>query len=46
MLKAELKSKNKLAEQTLIIVKPDAVKQNLAEKFYHVLKKEILVFQN
>ena len=39
-LKAELKSKSKLAEQTLIIVKPDAVKRNLAEEILSRFKKK------
>jgi len=39
-LKAELKSKSKLAEQTLVIVKPDAVKRNLAEEILSRFKKK------
>ena len=36
----ELKSKSKLAEQTLVIVKPDAVKRNLAEEILSRFKKK------
>ena len=36
----ELKSKSKLAEQTLIIIKPDAVKRNLAEEILSRFEKK------
>ena len=36
----ELKSKSKLTEQTLVIVKPDAVKRNLAEEILSRFKKK------
>ena len=36
----ELKSKSKLAEQTLIIIKPDAVKRNLVEEVLSRFKKK------
>jgi len=36
----ELKSKSKLAEQTLVIVKPDAVKRNLAEEILSRFNKK------
>jgi len=36
----ELKSISKLAEQTLVIVKPDAVKRNLAEEILSRFKKK------
>ena len=36
----ELKSKSKLAEQTLIIIKPDAVKRNLVEEILSRFEKK------
>ena len=36
----ELKSKSKLAEQTLIIIKPDAVKRNLAKEILSRFEKK------
>ena len=36
----EFKSKSKLAEQTLIIIKPDAVKRNLAEEILSRFEKK------
>ena len=44
MLKAESKSRSKLSEQTLFIVKPDGVEDNLLERLLPDLSAEALLY--